>query len=273
MAINKKKMPPRPGKIIHSEFFDNHLVEIVDDKDHRSLYFAEDILQSRMSLIAPQELLLFYTQYMMTALLVQPEPAHVLLIGVGAGGLVRFLHHHFPRCEVDAVDNLPQIIRMAISFFHMPNKAPIALHCCDGFEFLATRRQSNCYDLILVDAFDENGMSRTIYTAEFFKLCQESLAPGGVLTCNLWSGSTGELAEVKNEIKRYSTSQIYLPVQDRGNVVALAFNTPVPWEKINRPKNDLKTLSDHFRINLTGIVGIATDHNLNLGQRIGLYFR
>jgi spermidine synthase len=272
-AIDEEEMQPRPGNIIHSEFFNNHLVEIVDDKDQRSLYFAGDILQSRMSLIAPQELLLFYTRYMMSALLVQPEPAHVLLIGIGAGGLVRFLHHHFPRCEIDAVDNLPQIIRMAISFFQMPDKAPIALHCCDGFEFLAARTQGKLYDLILVDAFDEKGMSKSIYTAEFFRLCQVSLVPGGVLSCNLWSGSSEELAEVKNEIQGHSTSQIYLPVQDRGNIVALAFNTSLPWEKINRPKNDLKALSDHFRINFTRIVKIAIQQNLSLSQRMGLYFR
>jgi len=266
-------MPSRPGNIIHSEFFDKHLVEIVDDKDHRSLYFAGNILQSRISLIHPDELLLFYTRYMMTALLVQPKPAQVLLIGIGAGSLVSFLHHHFPRCVIDAVDNLPQIIRMAIGFFHMPNKDPIAIYCCDGFEFLASRKQRSFYDLILVDAFDENGMSRTIYTGEFFKLCLESLTPGGILSCNLWSGNAGELAEVKSEIQRYSTSQLYLPVPNRGNIVALAFNTPVPWEKINRPKKDLEALSKRLHIDLTHMVEIAKKHNLSLGQRLRLFFR
>jgi spermidine synthase len=266
-------MPPRSGNIIHSEYFDNHLVEIVDDKEYRSLYFAGDILQSRISLIFPEELLLFYTRYMMSSLLVQPEPARVLLIGIGAGAIVRFLHHHFPNCVIDAVDNLPQVIRMAISFFHVPNKPPIAIHCCDGFEFLTTRKQKKLYDLILVDAFDENGMSKTVYSAQFFGLCVESLAPEGVLSCNLWSGDTGELEKVKNGIRRHAKDQIFIPVPNRGNIVALAFNTPVPWEKINRSPKDLETLSKRLHIAFSEIVRIAIKHNLTLAQRVGLYFR
>lgn len=266
-------MTPRPGNIIHSEYLDNHLVEIVDDGDHRSLYFAGDILQSRISLNVSHELRLYYTRYMMSSLLVQPEPAHALLIGIGAGALVHFLHHHFPRCKLDAVDHSHQIIKLALGFFRMPDKDPIAIHCCDGFEFLAAQKRHRAYDLILVDAFNEKGMSRTIYTREFFKLCLESLTQRGVLSCNLWSGDPRELAEVKNGVRQYATSHLYLPVHNRGNIVALAFNTPVPWEKINRPKNELKFLSKRFRIDLAGIVRIAIRHNMTLRQRIGLFFQ
>jgi spermidine synthase len=261
------------GNIIHSEYLDNHLVEIVDDSDYRSLYFAGSVLQSRISLNIPHELRLYYTRYMMSALLVQPEPAHVLLIGIGAGALVHFLHHHFPCCSLDVVDHSHQIIKLALGYFLMPNKDPITIHCCDGYEFLATKKPNKVYDLILVDAFDEKGMSRTIYTEEFFRLCLESLAQGGILSCNLWSGNPGELAEVKDGIRKNSASQLYLPVHNRGNIVALAFNTPVPWEKINRPKNELDSLSKRYRFDLTGIVRIAIRHNMPLRQRIGLFFQ
>jgi spermidine synthase len=265
-------MTPRPGNIVHSEFLNNHLVEIIDNSGDRSLYFSGSILQSQISLKFPQELRLYYPRYMMSALLIQPEPARVLLIGIGAGALVRFLHHHFPCCAIDAVDHSHQIIKLALGFFSMPNQHPITLHCCDGFEFLASHKPNKAYDLILVDAFNENGMSRTIYTEEFFRLCLESLAQSGVLSCNLWSGNPGELTDVKMAIQNNSTSQLYLPVQNRGNIVALAFNTPVPWEKINRPKNELKSLSGRFGFDLTQIVRIAIRHNMPLRQRIGLFF-
>ena len=266
------KMPPRSGNIIVSECLDGLLVEIVDEGDHRSLYFGGKVLQSRISLITPDVLLLLYTQYMMSALLIQPEPQRVLLIGIGAGALVRFLHHHFPHCAVDAVDNSHRIIRMAGRYSHMPNKDPIAIHCSDGYAFLAAKKLPRPYDLILVDAFDEGGMSETIYTGDFFKLCLESLSPEGVLSCNLWSGDPGEMTEVKNSIQRYAISQLYLPVPNRGNIVALAFNTPVPWKKINRHQNEIDSLSRRFHIDLGRIVRIAKKFNMTLGQRIGSIF-
>ena len=265
-------MPPKSGNIVVSEYFDNHLVEIVDEGVHRSLYFAGNILQSRISFITPDTLILPYTQYMMSALLVQPEPQHVLLIGIGAGALVRFLHHHFPHCAIDAVDHSDQIIRMAVGYFHMPTKKPITIHCRDGYEFLAAKKPDRPYDLILVDAFDERGMSKTVYTGDFFRLCQESLTPEGVLSCNLWSGDQKELTEVKNSIQRYAISQLYLPVPNRGNIVALAFNTPVPWKKINRHQNEIDSLSRRFHIDLGRIVRIAKKFNMTLGQRIGSIF-
>jgi spermidine synthase len=267
-----KKMPPRSGNIIVSEYFDDHLVEIVDEDDHRSLYFADSILQSRISFIAPDSLILLYTQYMMSALLVQPEPQHVLLIGIGAGALVRFLHHHFPHCAIDAVDHSDQIIKIAVGYFQMPNKDPITIYCCDGYEFLAAKKPERPYDLILIDAFDEKGMSKTIYTGDFFRLCMESLIPEGVLSCNLWSGDLEELTEVKNSIQRYATSHLYLPVPNRGNIIALAFNTPAPWRKINRPENELHSLSQYFHIDLDRIVSIAKRFNMTVGQRISSIF-
>jgi spermidine synthase len=265
-------MIQRPGNIVHSDFFNDHLVEIVDNGDYRSLYFAGNVLQSRISLTLPNNLILFYTHYMMAALLVQPEPERVLLIGVGAGALVRFLHHHFPHCLLDAVDNSPQIIKMARGYFRMPHKPPITIHCCDGFEFLATGKHEDNYDLILVDAFDENGMSKTIYTGDFFRLCQESLRPGGVLSCNLWSGDPQELQAVKEELSEHSTSRIYIPVQQRGNIVGLAFDTPVPWQKIDRPEKELAILSQRYRFDMVTIVRIAKKNNMNLRQRVGSLF-
>lgn len=265
-------MPTKARNIIVSEYFDNHLVEIRDEDNYRSLYFADDSLQSRISFIDPNVLILLYTQYMMSALLVQPEPANVLLIGIGAGALVRFLHHHFPHCAIDAVDNSEQIIRMAVSYFHMPNKAPITIHCCDGYDFLTIRQTGRPYDLMLIDAFDEKGMSKTIYAEDFFRSCMESLTPDGVLSCNLWSCDSEELRRVKNGIQQHATSELYLPVPNRGNIIALAFKTPPPWQKIDRPKGEISSLSQRFRIELGQIVAVAKKSNMTLGQKINAFF-
>lgn len=265
-------MTKRLGNIVHSDFFNNHLVEIVDNGDYRSLYFAGSILQSRISITAPHNLVLYYTRYMMAALLVQPQPKRVLLIGIGAGTLVSFLNHHFPECILDAVDHSPQVINLALGYFRMPNEPPISIHCSDGLEFLAQRNNRRRYDVILIDAFDENGMSKTIYTEDFFALCRKSLASDGVLSCNLWSGNLQELETVKQAFNKHSASRIYLPVQERGNIVGLGFNTPTPWEKIDRPEKELKELGKRYGFDITEIVRIAKKNNMDLRQRVGSFF-
>ncbi len=265
-------MTKRLGNIVHTDFFNNHSVEIVDNGDYRSLYFAGNILQSRISISAPHNLVLYYTRYMMAALLIQPRPERVLLIGIGAGTLVSFLHHHFPECILDAVDLSSQVIKLALGYFRMPDEPPISIHCADGFDFLAQRNCGNRYDLILIDAFDENGMSKTIYTEDFFSLCRKTLSPGGALSCNLWSGNLQELERVKQAFNKHSVSRIYLPVQERGNIVGLGFNTPIPWKKIDRPDKELKELAERYGFDLTEIVKIAKKNNMNLRQRMGSFF-
>lgn len=261
-----------PPNTLLSQYFANLLVRVVDEKRGRSLFFGDNVLQGRLALTTPHILQLFYTQYMMSALLMLPEPRKVLLIGIGAGSLVHFLHHHFPDCTVDAVDNAPKIIEIAIGYFHIPDKKPITIHCCDGYEFLANQGTQPLYDLILLDAFDDKGMSKTVYRGNFFRLCMESLNRDGILSCNLWSGNNEELARIKDALQQHSTGQIFIPVHNRGNIVALACNKPVPWEKINRSRAELLILSNRFHIDFSRIAGIALKHNLTFTQRISLLF-
>lgn len=58
---------------------------IVDAHGERRLQFSDDALQSKMRLDDPQALIAPYTRQMLSCLLFDPDPAHVLLIGLGGG--------------------------------------------------------------------------------------------------------------------------------------------------------------------------------------------
>lgn len=260
------------GRLIHKDLWDNTLVEIIDQGNHRSLYFGRAILQSRMSLASPEQLLLIYTRFMMISLLTIAPPQRVLLIGVGAGSLIRFLHHHFPTCRIDAVDNSPHIIKIAKGYFQLPENDRVHIHCCDGMDYIANRAADNRYDMILVDAFDETGMADNIYTKEFFSLCAARLSKNGVVCSNLWSGRPGAMAAIQNILKACFPSQLYLHVTERGNVIGLSFNGPVPWHRFNRPKTELIRLSQHYGIDFITIINLLKKENLNLRQRLSALF-
>ena len=107
-------------KTIHRSHWQSQLIEVVDEGDTRSLYFGGHVLQSSMYLSAPQKLALSYTRFMAAPLLIDDAPERILVVGVGAGSLVRFFHHHFPDARIDgiahyAVPNIPGTVARTAS--------------------------------------------------------------------------------------------------------------------------------------------------------------
>ena len=73
-------------------------------------------MQSEMSLKAPNDLALRYTQKMMAFLLFQPRPMRIVLIGLGGGSLVKFCHHRLPGARMTAVELDPDVIAWRDTF-------------------------------------------------------------------------------------------------------------------------------------------------------------
>ncbi len=248
------------GDIIHSKYYNSTLVEVVDDGIHRSLYFSGSILQSRLSTSHKHILSLHYPRYMVSALLCQPNPKNILIIGLGAGSLIHYLSYHYPHCKIDTVEYSRDIINIAKKYFHIKENKNISLYCRDGLDFLKTSRGKN-YDIIFIDAFDEKGMAKTIYSQQFFSLCSSFLVANGIISANLWSGNKERFLKVKKAIYKNSKARIYIPVKDRENIVVLAFNKSVPWSKLYRPIQELSMLSNILGVDFSEIMAVSKKHN------------
>jgi spermidine synthase len=260
-------MPPCSDQLVHRDYWNNHLVEIEDKEGFRSLYFGSRSLQSRMSLARPHDLVLSYTCYMIFPLLLNTTPRNVLIVGIGSGSFVRFFHHHFPKCQIDAVDFLPQIINAAKDYFHLPENNQISLYCADGRSFLQDSR-SKQYDLILIDAFDDKGMAPTVYSDLFFSLCAHALSPDGVVSCNLWSNNQERLEEIETILATHFKSCLYLPVPNRGNVIAVAMPFTVPWPSVYLKKKEVAVLSEQYNLNFRELIQVAKRNNLSFAKRM-----
>ena len=108
------------GRLVHQAQSDEGVIEVVDSGDSRSLHFGTHPRQSSMRISDPAYLDLSYTQAMMGALLLNPVPRRVLIVGLGGGSLVKFLLHHFPRCQIDVVEYRQDVIDVAHQFFGLP---------------------------------------------------------------------------------------------------------------------------------------------------------
>jgi len=125
------------------------------------------------------------------ALLENPAPRRVLLIGGGVNGsIVEALKH--PTVErIDYVELDPALIDMARQFFPAQS-APVVsdprvhMHYADGRYYLRTA--VGTFDVIIVDMPDpQTAQLNRFYTAEFFRSARDHLAPGGLLALQLKS--------------------------------------------------------------------------------------
>lgn len=262
------------NKIVHSSFRDGQLVEVVDSGEWRTLYFGKRTLQSRQNLYQPQQLSLRYTQFMMSNLpLLANPPSRVLILGVGGGSLIHFIHHHYPDCRIDAVDRNDYILQVAQTYFDVAPSPTIKLHCSDGLDFLLDCPK-NIYDLILVDTYSETGMADTLFDPRFFPSSKKCLKKGGIVTCNLWSGEKRKLKEVQNGIDRCFQATMLIPVTGKGNIVSHSTDHQFPWKNIRQATAVFKRWQERTGVDMVHIMEVAIRQNYSWKEKLrGLFSR
>jgi spermidine synthase len=260
------------SKVIHKEFHNNHLIEIRDTATQRALYFDTRHLQSAMSFLHPQELILSYTRYMLLGLLINQRPENILVIGLGAGSFVRFFHHYYPTIHIDGVDYSQHVIDLAKEYFYLPEAEDIKVICADGDEFIK-RPNNKKYDLILVDAFDDQGMAPSVYTESFFTSVSTLLADEGSISFNLWSSDKKTFSSIKRTLSNTFNSCLFLPVPDRGNVIAVTMNQEIPWHKFDASKEETKTLSTRLELDFKQLIRVTKQNNGPLKVLLKSLFR
>jgi len=182
------------GTLEHEEESAFSKIRVRRDGDIRALTFVRDngqeAVQSRVDLNAPHILQSPYARSMFASYLYQPEPRRVLIVGLGGGAMVRFLTHHEPRVQIDAVEIDPAVVRIADQYFAVRTEGNVRVHTADAVKFVeaATDR----YDLILMDAFlrpsdetDATGVPTRLKTLAFLGRLKAALAPGGVVAFNV----------------------------------------------------------------------------------------
>lgn len=163
-------------------------ITVAEDGSLRNLYLDGDVLQSSMQLADPNTLHLEYSQAMMCALLFQPVPRKVLLVGLGGGSLAKFLLECCPDAEIEVAEINPEVVRVAREFFLLPESEHLRISTAPGEEVVADRLAAGSrYDLLFVDAFDDHGPARALLKGDFLRRCRSLLAPNGIFTMNFWN--------------------------------------------------------------------------------------
>lgn len=194
---------------------------VVDDGKSRFLYFNVRLMQSEMSLKAPNDLSLRYTQKMMGFLLFHPRPRRITLIGLGGGSLIKFCYQRMPGTELVAIELNPDVITLRDTFLLPPDGPRLQVIHADGAEYLEQAEKG--IDILLVDAFDKTGFAPSLANREFFESAFAKLGGNGILVINLagekdsYAGLIGEAMHV------FDDQVIVISVPEDGNHILYAF--------------------------------------------------
>jgi len=199
-------------------------IDVSEEAGVRSLHFGSTLIQGAMRIARPYALELEYTREMMLCLLLRTGPRwprQVLLIGLGAASLTKFLHRHRPRAMLQVVEIEPAVVAAARHFFRLPDDPKrLAIDIGEGAEYLAATDRR--FDLILVDGFDAKGRAGMLDLLPFYCNGRARLSERGLLVTNLLTRSRGVAPSVERLRAAFDGRVLALPRCDGGNTIAIA---------------------------------------------------
>jgi spermidine synthase len=211
----------------------------------RYLHFSSDWIQGAMRIARPFALELDYTKEMMASLLLRPEtawPRRVLLIGLGAASLTKFLHRYRPGARLTVVEIEPAVVAAARQHFKLPDEDQrLDIVIGDGADYVAASRKP--FDLILVDGFDDKARTGMLDTLPFYANCRALLSDDGLLAVNLLSRSKNVLRSIERLGAAFDGRALAFPSCDSGNTVAFA----ATGETIDIPLAELRATARELK--------------------------
>ncbi|MES2150331.1 MAG: spermidine synthase [Pseudomonadota bacterium] len=191
----------------------------------RYLHFGTEWVQGAMRIRKPDWPELEYAQQMMAWMLFLEQPRNIAQLGLGSATLTKFCYRQFPEAAVTAVELNPTVIAICGSMFKLPpDDARLNVLELDALDFVNDPARLGAFDVLQCDLYDATARGPVLDTAEFYRACNDCLAPGGIMTVNLF-GDHPSFAKNIKAMKYGFAHVICLPEVHDGNVVAICFES------------------------------------------------
>ena len=198
-----------------------HLI-IADYNNVRVLCFESGYIHGAMDCDQPERLVLPYEQGLTFIYTLAPPPRRVLLLGLGSGDQIRFLRHHFPECEIWAVEWDRRIAWAVERHFSLVERMAdrIVLGDAERVEELVP---AEYFDAAIIDLHGPLAPATVTGKKTFYEALASRLSSDAWVAANLWMPEDADpfsvVAAMENGLA--GKTQI-LPVPDYQNV--LSFN-------------------------------------------------
>lgn len=197
---------------------------IFGDADNVSMTFGQNkryYTESSMKLSDPGALTVDYTRYMTLGIAYPPKLERIAEIGLGGGRTVSYLSAVLPDTGILAIELDKDVVDLAKKYFKFQETARLRAVVSDGRAFLL--KDSEKWDVILIDAYRGPFVPFHLLTQEFYRLVKSRLNPGGVVVQNiepstmLFDSASATLKSVFPSVDLYDGG---------GNVVAVGYDGP-----------------------------------------------
>lgn len=193
--INNKKFDDKILYEIKSNF---HNIKVIENETGRFLHYA-DTYQAGFINSDFYKGNLPYINYFLIPYLINPSIKNILLIGLGSGKIVNDFEFLFDNLKtIDVVDIEENIIDIAEKFFDFKHSEKFNFILQDGVTYL--RNSSKKYDLIVVDAANNDGIDLRFLNGDYFKSIKKSLKKDGIFVSNMCASP-----DFKNPENRFFT--------------------------------------------------------------------
>ncbi len=177
--------------------------------------------ESGIDLNDPSRIIVPYVKYLFAGSVVSPDPANVLVIGLGGGGFNRLFNEVYPNATLTSVEIDPKVLELAKEYMGFTESPKNQVAIRDGRSFV--RRSSETYDWIILDAFHGSVVPPHLKTREFYEEISQRLSPDGLVISNIHDDSElffYDLATYRAAFRDF----VMLKVPGTGNVIVLAAN-------------------------------------------------
>jgi len=219
------------GRVIHSETSLYQNILVTEDGTLRCLQFTvrkDQHNQSCRDSRAPKRMVFAYTRMMLAALLLDPSPQRVLVIGLGGGTLPTALAQLYPDAHIDVVEIDPAVAQVAKRYFDFAPGPNTRVFEQDGRVWVKRARVDTArYDLIMLDAFNGDYIPEHLMTREFLQEARDLLSDTGTLAANTFSTSRLYDSESVTYASVFGTF-INFKMPDSANRVIIASRAAVP---------------------------------------------
>jgi len=215
------KLSALSGETLYSSHIPQ--IEICQLDGLRWMHFGDSAVQACMSLDAPHQLLLAYTQAMLAGLVFIEQPQRLLNLGLGGGSFIRFFEKTWPALAIESVDNSADVIALSREFFQVCEGSP--LHCMSAETFVAAAEAN--YDAIFCDLYADNNHPACMFDEQFYGNCYQSLTAQGMLAVNLLLTDEAEMINLLQAVRKHFPIVVLMAVPDHTNTILFALQQPV----------------------------------------------
>jgi len=245
------------GLLVHQTYDEHGTIEVIDTKGERALHFGSHSRQSSMALADPNQLNSLYAQAMMGLLLFNDSPKEILMIGLGGGTITKFFLHQFRDCQIKVIEFRSSVLKVARSHFQLPldPRLKVKIGCGGEYMSIQSKQTEEKHDLMVIDAFDHQGMALAVSSEQFFDDCRTLLKDDGLLAINLWGTNKELFQDVTWNMGRvFKWRILFLPVRKRGNIIGFAFRENAPKYSLKELRAKANQLEQQYQLNFPQFV-------------------